>query len=582
MSRCLCICCTQQLQWLIGKHLRRFTAVKDDSICDLASSADLQSLAVFTERTEAWGKDNVFLFKLGAREPSQTLLLTPAPALGEAREHKWSPDSKQLVTSWRHLDRLLVVAHLTHDSTSERWASSPLLGNGCNAELSTSSSTLCCQVETRLNTCVCSCLASHHQVLWSALSVAQQSCTVACSCSSSHCLYGKPDALLPPACLCPLTVNVLQFFGQPCCTPICWAPDSSLVSMSIKGRLEVLNSSLESVYVWAAPVYWEVVSAWTPGGYLMVAMCQPGVSPRQSHLLTICGHQSQPESTCAAASLATLLAQFGPQEALKELAYSPANGVAAVTGTACEHGSCQCQYTLHVLVPGFGLNSVAVGFSCLPYAAALVWSPAGDRLLVICPQRLQLVTLACVLVLDMPWEGSHAEKCTSPIFSPDGHHVAAVCATGSQQDRQLRLRLFAAANGAVVFEHVWGGELWYDTLAFGPSGDQLVLMGEQHAYAFTLGQACEANTLSSGHMCDAIARACFRVEAPMEEEDMEEEEKEKEEEEEEEVESDNGDVSDTESEYEKYLKYEKYSEDEIAESEEQWELMRQESQDMWG
>ena len=311
----------------------------------------------------------------------------------------------------------------------------------------------------------------------------------------------------------------LQFFGQSF-TPMRWSPDSRLVQLYIQddvnnqSKLHVLNPQLDIVYCWpevavagSSLCHDDIMPAWTLAGATITAVCQRACSSDQCYVLDACWHQSQPDvsSSAEAALVRSLLAgvAFSPQEGIRELAFSPLGGLAAVIGPGPDDSSSDCPYKLYVLLPGCALESVTVDFFASSWEAAIVWSLAGDRLLIGCLQELLLVSTECDLILDMP-----GGACT-PAFTPDGRYAAALGECRAGQKYRLDLQLFNARSGAIVFQHVWDGMYANgSSMEFNQAGDRLIVTDRHNAHAFDFGQGCKASNLSSRQVCEAIAGAC--------------------------------------------------------------------------
>ena len=84
---------------------------------------------------------------------------------------------------------------------------------------------------------------------------------------------------------------------------------------------------------------------------------------------------------------------------------------------------------------------------------------------------------------------------------------------------ELGVRLLSTSSGKIVFDQKWEGYIPHASLAFNNTGDQLLLVGLNSAYAFTFGQAYEGTTMSSRQVCDAIAGAISWTNTLVEDED---------------------------------------------------------------
>ena len=296
-----------------------------------------------------------------------------------------------------------------------------------------------------------------------------------------------------------------------------WSPDSRLFTF-FSGCLHVLNTRLEPISCW--PVHpdeisgldcgYDVTFAWTPTGLLLGAVRKPTATTPPPFLSETCWNGFQPNagSSNEAGLLTSLLAELGAKEAVQDLAWSPSSGLALVTAckVQCDSSLYSCidtQYKLHVMLHGALPASTIVRFARHAFTGAVVWSPSGERLLVCCPKRLQLATAACVLLVDIN------EGCRSPVFSPDGRHVAAVSEPTHVQQGHVSLKLFSTSDGALVFDQEWAaGRLNGSRLAFNHFGDQLLITGLYGTHVLTFGQAYAAEHMSSAQLCEATAQAC--------------------------------------------------------------------------
>ena len=316
-----------------------------------------------------------------------------------------------------------------------------------------------------------------------------------------------------------MTACLLQFFGFSL-TPMRWSPDSRVVQLLIqddvhnKSKLLMLTPQLETVYCWPEVevigsdlCHDDIVPAWTSAGVAIIAARQRASPPHQGYVLDACWHQSRPDvgNSAEAALVKSMLVSvaLSPQEGLKELAFSPLGGLAAMTGPGADVGSSDCPCKLHVLLPGGAVESMTVCLSSWSSENALVWSPAGNRLLVGCLEGLQLVSTDCDLILNLPG-GAWA-----PTFSPDGRYAAVLSRTECTRTRSvLNLQLFSTCNGAIVFEHTW--DVFDETgssMDFNREGDRLVVTDICNAHAFDFGQGNNVSNLSSRQLCEAIAAA---------------------------------------------------------------------------
>ena len=309
---------------------------------------------------------------------------------------------------------------------------------------------------------------------------------------------------------------VLQFPESYCHTPLRWSPGSklfSMVYMDADCSIAVLSAaSLDILYVWLPDMAsWpddrDATAAWAPNGILTAAVRMSRSEPLRPFQLEACWHASLPDpcSTGEARLAKALLAHLSPNEAVTHLAWSSAGSLACVADADADFDADGYRWaipcTLYVLCPGSPtVAGMEVCWNHYASVAAVVWSPAGDRLLVNSYARMQLVTPACVSVLDLP-----LSTC-APVFSPDGRLVAAV--TKLDNSPQLTLHLISAADGAFMFQSVWEGFVGGSSMAFNDLGDQLRINGLHGARVFTFGQAHRADSMSSKQLSEAITGAC--------------------------------------------------------------------------
>ena len=194
-----------------------------------------------------------------------------------------------------------------------------------------------------------------------------------------------------------------------------------------------------------------------------------------------------------------LLTGLGPREDLQFLAWSPLGSLAAVTMQA-ETSVCR----LYVM-SGASLASMTLQGPQGTFSRAwwpIVWSPAGDRLLLNRDIRPALVTTACASVLRMELV-CHGRA----VFSPEGRYVAGVGNKHPDVDYdRLCVKLWSATSGALVFSKTCRNLSPVD-LTFNCLGDLLLFPGK---YGFQVLQfGCSpSSTACNTQLCQAVPLAC--------------------------------------------------------------------------
>ena len=323
----------------------------------------------------------------------------------------------------------------------------------------------------------------------------------------------------------PSDCSMTQFDAEP---HLAWSPDSTLLSVFVpedaRRAVHVLNTSLESTFVWHQQgldtnqrLMRGAFPAWTPQGALIAAVDQADQREPPSYRLDVCW---PPAAGCSAeaARLTTLLGSLGADEAIRAISWGPLGGLAVVAagGTATDTESLMPgnylrgwdmvqSHRLHVLTAASPHASTAIAFTLDGYLRQLAWSPAGDRLLVNRDYRsFQLLTSSCAFVL------RERECCGQAVFSSDGRHVAAARAYQARSGAGVKLQLFSARDGALVFskglgDRLPGDELDWRILALSSQGDRLVVTGLHAVHVLHFGWGGKAVLKSKcRQLCDTL------------------------------------------------------------------------------
>ena len=349
----------------------------------------------------------------------------------------------------------------------------------------------------------------------------EAACTVRCCEQALAAVY---------ICAAATTQCVPQFDHCDILTPVRFSPCSRLLcfysdSYSPGPDLMVLNSQLETVYAWPAeqPVLDEhkyamrgICHVWTPSGNLVAAARleadEDARPPPPPQLELVYWHDLLPGSSDRAEKkLISRLVRHLRLNALKELAWSPAGGLAALAKVP---GKVQGHFKLYVLLPGARVVSTAIQDCDLDTMhtrqTAMQWSPAGNRLILDGGGTLRVLTPACKRILRTfkHWE-------TNAAFDPSGRCVAAVCCgrvlyrpTEPLPSDKLTFSLYSAVDGTLRFSRVLDSPLVGGTLSFSSLGDQLVLTEGEGIHIISFGQACKPSSFHGRQLCDTIAGAC--------------------------------------------------------------------------
>ena len=248
---------------------------------------------------------------------------------------------------------------------------------------------------------------------------------------------------------------------------------------------------------------------WAANSTLLSAVQLAG--PLQHHCLDVCWspYVQQSGSCTEAGHVSALLAGTEAAHTLQHLSWGPCNSVAAVAELSQPISSkfvsrypdmyvAAVDHMLYVLEPGQGMSNMAVAWT---NGGKVVWSPAGDRLLLNSIDSVSLVTSGCKYVVILDEKPAYNQR--EAVFSSDGKHLAVACACC-----EVPLRLYNAKNGEVVFSlgHLVKDQLntcW--DLSFSDKSDQLILLGWDDISIICFGWGSCAARTSSTERCDGVA-----------------------------------------------------------------------------
>ena len=310
----------------------------------------------------------------------------------------------------------------------------------------------------------------------------------------------------------PLSAAVLQVVVDMRPRPMQWSPCSSYLSMlQHDACLLVMNTGLDILYIWdpESSDSWcgyKPIPLWGPSSTFMAAMRSqdPAGHPYELELLW---HAASIDPISAEAGLVRdFLAGLGSGNHVQCLVWGPVGGLAAATVSFPRDADGKWLgrvAKLVVMLADGSLASMTVQDPDDNFTHSwwpIVWSPAGDRLLLNRDSRPELVSSACVAVLQMELVyGARA------VFSPDGRYVAGVC-RGPPNASSDSLKLWSASSGAVVFCEAWEGLPKVD-LTFAGLGDLLLLPGK-HAFQVVQFGCNSSTTDRNKQLCKAVPAAC--------------------------------------------------------------------------
>ena len=301
-----------------------------------------------------------------------------------------------------------------------------------------------------------------------------------------------------------------------------WSPCSNFLSFILNdagtASLLVLNSSLEMLYAWHHDGPWlsSVRSVWAANSTLLGAAQLPG--PLQHHQLGACWNPrgQQPALCSEAAQVTELLAGIDAGAIVQHLSWGPCKAVAAIVKPPPQydywvsndnlhvfggsvHGSGRiCD--LYVLEAGQSMTSMSVMWNpALSSGNEVIWSPAGDRLLLNSSYSLQLVTTRCNGVVNVGDELEYQLRLA--VFSSDAKFFASAC--------QGVVTVHDATNGDII--HSVGvdvlqerGQKHWD-LSFDDNANQLILIGWKDVRIISFGWGSDSLHTSSRELCNGIA-----------------------------------------------------------------------------
>ena len=187
-------------------------------------------------------------------------------------------------------------------------------------------------------------------------------------------------------------------------------------------------------------------------------------------------------------------------ETLEHLAWSPNNGLAAVTGLPRQQladgrfvqPSSNKQHKLYVLEPEQQLASITLQFE---QQGSVIWSPAGDRILMEAGHALELDTKRCTLVPLLVQQYGASSAC----FSPDGRHCALVKGCRG-------VKICKAADGSQVFS-LEDDSMGYRVARFSDCGAQLLLSRRELFRVIDFGWETTSSRAHCKQICSRITAA---------------------------------------------------------------------------
>ena len=285
-------------------------------------------------------------------------------------------------------------------------------------------------------------------------------------------------------------------YGELCMIGPTWSPCSQFVPMyehAVPGHLYVPNIKLETVMSFSSNqcAHNHAVGYGCHGGFLCVWAPDSTLvacADRPDHV-SLCWHSSgqHPGKAAQAARVSALLAELSATESLEYLIWSPCGGLAAATLLHNKETRGKCP-VLHVSMPGQPPATMKAGSG---ERESIIWSPAGDRLLVD-SYDLQLVTSKCVTV--------HQFDRSTGCFSPCSHFV---CVIGGSD---ISVRVCRASDGSLIFSLI-GCSTRHGMPSFNYHGDVIILTGSRGIRVICFGWGPNLGTAYGQQMCISLAAA---------------------------------------------------------------------------
>ena len=275
-----------------------------------------------------------------------------------------------------------------------------------------------------------------------------------------------------------------------------WSPCSQFVPMyehGVPGHLYVLNTKLETVMSFSSNqcAHKHAAGYGCHGGFLCVWAPDSTLvacADRPDHV-SLCWHSSgqHPGKAAQAAHVSALLAELSATEALEYHIWSPCGGLAAATLLHNKETRGNCP-VLHVSMPGRPLATMKAGSG---ERESVIWSPAGDRLLVEA-YDLELVTSTCISVQRF----SRSKGC----FSLCSHFV---CVVGGDD---VSVRVCRANDGSQVFS-LTGCSIGRRMPSFNYHGDVMIMTGSHGIRVICFDWGSNSGTAYGQQMCTSLAAA---------------------------------------------------------------------------
>ena len=276
-------------------------------------------------------------------------------------------------------------------------------------------------------------------------------------------------------------------------------------------QLYVLDLDLEVVFAWpnteqrsayilgTHPFSQDIVHTWMPTS-TMVAFVRPlgrpgSPPPRQALCWSPREHTGSEAQTLHRLKH---LHSLPLDEAIVSLVWD-VHGLAAITQMGSVlHSPGQ----LYLWLPDGSRASMALHGILTPrFEPTVQWSPAGDRLLLIC-QGVQLISTSCALLLQLT--GNIQDRAR---FSPCGRYLCVVDQSDDRSDpRAWTLAIYSSFDGRKLVAKLLPGMRFCHRVTFSNTGDKVIMTDFNAVFVVQFGQIDGSCTASD--LCQAVTAAC--------------------------------------------------------------------------